>query len=209
MTFRVMTIAALSIGLAGTAVAGGSSDRDRTKALQTQLHGDSQLADNAIKVEVNGKRVRLTGTVDSVEERLRAEEVVLRSDSSLTVENQLQIVGDGRASPPSSPPKGDADKVRDEVSDDAKKVAHKAAKAANEVGDMANDAWITSKIKAQMMGNDGVHASGINVDTADGVVTLRGNVRTEAERQKALSIARTTRGVVKVADQLSIVPHGK
>lgn len=209
MTFRVMAIAALSIGVVTSAAAGGSSDRDRTKALQTQLHGDSQLADNAIKVEVSGKRVRLTGTVDSVEERLHAEEVVLRSDSSLTVENQLQIVGDGKTSSPASPTERDADKVRDKVSEDAKKVAHKAAKAANEVGDMANDAWITSKIKAQMMGNDGVHASGINVDTADGVVTLRGNVRSEAERQKALSIARSTHGVVKVADQLTVVPHAK
>jgi hyperosmotically inducible protein len=77
-------------------------------------------------------------------------------------------------------------------------------KAATEVGEMVTDGWITSKVKTQLMGADGVHASAINVDTADHVVTLRGTVRTESERRKALKIARETRGVQQVHDQLTV-----
>jgi osmotically-inducible protein OsmY len=187
-----------SLGLGGRMAAAG--DQDRARVIQKKLHDEPELADNDVKVDVAAHRVRLTGTVDSIDERLKAEEVVLRSDSSVTVENQLRVAGDRK-------PKAPADRTAEKVRQQGSKVAHQAAKAATEVGDMANDAWITSKIKTQLIGADGVHASGINVDTADGVVTLRGNVRSEAEHQKALSIARSSRGVVKVVDQLAVVPH--
>jgi hyperosmotically inducible protein len=183
--------------------AGGAADVDdgeRARALEAQLRDDSQLSNNEINVDVTGKRVRLRGEVDNEAERRHAEDVILKSDPTLNVDNQLAARSERKAAAPSS---------ADEAKAKSKDVAHKAGKAAEEVADMATDAWITSKVKAQLMSTDGVHASGINVDTADGVVTLHGNVRSESERTKAVTIARQTRGAIKVIDQLSVIPRAK
>jgi hyperosmotically inducible protein len=183
--------------------AGGAADLDdgeRARALEAQLREDSQLSNNEINVDVTGKRVRLRGEVDNDAERRHAEDVIMKSDPTLSVDNQLAARTERKAGAPSS---------ADDAKAKGKTVAHKAEKAAGEVADMATDAWITSKVKAQLMGADGVHASGINVDTADGVVTLHGNVRSEAERTRAVTIARQTRGTIKVIDQLAVMPRGK
>jgi osmotically-inducible protein OsmY len=175
-------------------------DGERARALEAQLRDDSKLSNNEISVEVTGKRVRLRGEVDNDAERRHAEDVILKSDPTLSVDNQLAARSERKAGAPST---------ADDAKAKSKDVAHKAGKAAEEVADMATDAWITSKIKAQLMGADGVHASGINVDTADGVVTLHGNVRSEAERTKAVTIARQTRGAIKVIDQLAVIARAK
>ena len=49
-----------------------------------------------------------------------------------------------------------------------------------------------------------VKALKLDVDTVAGVVTLKGVVRSEAERQRALQLARETEGVKQVIDQLSV-----
>jgi hyperosmotically inducible protein len=187
-------------GLAWGAGTGAPTDKERAQSIQVQLRNDPDLVDDAITVQVTGKTVRLSGAVDSEDERQRAEDVVHRTEPEATVDNRL-------TAPKGTSTRSTADRSADKVRDEGKKVAHKAAKAATDVGEMATDAWITSKIKATLMGTDGVHASGITVETSDGVVTLRGNVRSDDERNKAVSIARGTRGAVKVVDALSVVPH--
>ena len=63
---------------------------------------------------------------------------------------------------------------------------------------------MTAKIKSKMTLDDLVQARTINVDTKDGVVTVKGRVRTDAERQRALQLARETAGVKAVVDQLTV-----
>ena len=50
----------------------------------------------------------------------------------------------------------------------------------------------------------GVRGTGIDIDTVGGVVTLRGNVASADERQRAVRLARETDGVTSVVDQLTI-----
>ncbi|HJR58191.1 MAG TPA: BON domain-containing protein [Vicinamibacterales bacterium] len=66
------------------------------------------------------------------------------------------------------------------------------------------DGTLTSKIKAKMALDDTVSALNLDVDTRAGVVTVRGTVRSEAERQRALALARETDGVSQVIDQLQL-----
>ncbi len=67
-----------------------------------------------------------------------------------------------------------------------------------------NDAGITSLIKARFVADDRVHASEINVDTTNGVVTLTGNVDGQEARDRALQLARETSGVREVKDMISV-----
>jgi len=181
---------------------GDGPDAERAKAIEAQLRTDPVLRDDTLVIEVTGKRVRLSGTVDTGDERTHAEEVVRQSDPTLTVENLLQTT---EPPPAAATNKDKGEAARDEVKDSTKQAVHKTEKAVNEAGEMITDGWITSKVKAQLMAADGVHASAINVDTNDRVVTLRGEVRSEAERRKAEKLARETRGVEKVVDQLTLI----
>jgi osmotically-inducible protein OsmY len=63
---------------------------------------------------------------------------------------------------------------------------------------------LTAKIKSKMALDDTVKALSIDVDTKGTVVTLSGTVHTEAERTKALQLARETNGVTAVTDRLVV-----
>ena len=52
---------------------------------------------------------------------------------------------------------------------------------------------------------DGITGMTVNVDK-DGRVTLRGDVKTASDRQKAIDDARKVNGVTEVIDQISIKP---
>jgi len=67
-----------------------------------------------------------------------------------------------------------------------------------------NDARITGMIKSKLAVDDRVRASEINVDTANGVVTLTGNVDSQEARDHAMTLARETSGVREVKDMMSV-----
>ena len=67
------------------------------------------------------------------------------------------------------------------------------------------DAGVTTKVKAQLAADDMVKAHNVNVDTHEHVVTLSGDVETEAVRDQAVRIARGTEGVQRVVDELHVV----
>jgi hyperosmotically inducible periplasmic protein len=76
--------------------------------------------------------------------------------------------------------------------------------AANRLGDTMSDSAVTAKIKSKMALDDHVNARAINVDTSASVVTLRGNVASKNQRDRALRLARETDGVAQVVDRLQI-----
>jgi hyperosmotically inducible periplasmic protein len=79
-----------------------------------------------------------------------------------------------------------------------------AGKAANELEGALSDGALTAKITSKLALDDHVNARAINVDTSASVVTLRGTVGSEAERERAVRLARETRGVTRVVDQLKV-----
>lgn len=66
------------------------------------------------------------------------------------------------------------------------------------IPDKAADGWITTKVKSEFATTSGVDATDISVDTNDGVVTLRGQVASSAEKMKAERVARSVKGVKSV-----------
>ena len=82
------------------------------------------------------------------------------------------------------------------------------ARAAHETRRALNEGGLTAKIKAKMALDDAVKALDLDVDTSGTVVTVRGHVRTDAERQRALRLARETDGVTKVVDGIQVQGAG-
>src|ERR1700741_5261 len=67
-----------------------------------------------------------------------------------------------------------------------------------------SDPGITTAVKTKLAEDDTVKAYQIDVDTANGVVTLKGTVETPAAKDQAVTIARNTNGVRDVVDQLMV-----
>jgi hyperosmotically inducible periplasmic protein len=75
------------------------------------------------------------------------------------------------------------------------------------VKENVSDSVITTKIKAEYAKDKEVSAMGIKVDTDDkGAVTLTGNATSKAEADKAVKIARSTKGVSSVKNEIKIQP---
>jgi osmotically-inducible protein OsmY len=72
------------------------------------------------------------------------------------------------------------------------------------VGETVDDATITARVKTTLLNDPDVAGLRIDVDTFKGVVTLSGGVKTPAERDKAVAIARKTGGVKDVKSTLQI-----
>ena len=70
--------------------------------------------------------------------------------------------------------------------------------AQRSLGEVVDDTIITGKIKASFAADPEVSALAIDVDTANGVVTLTGVVGSEPERQRAIQLAQGTEGVRRV-----------
>jgi hyperosmotically inducible protein len=67
------------------------------------------------------------------------------------------------------------------------------------------DSVITTKVKTKLADEKMSSLTRVQVDTdSNGVVVLSGNVRTEAEKVKAVSIARGTEGVTAVKSNLVV-----
>ncbi len=86
----------------------------------------------------------------------------------------------------------------------ADKTAAVGGQIANEAKVALADGTLTAKIKAKMALDDVVKARTLNVDTLHSVVTLSGTVRSGAERERALQLARETEGVRQVIDRVVI-----
>lgn len=68
------------------------------------------------------------------------------------------------------------------------------------------DGWLVMKIHSDLVDEDLLSGSNIDVDVKDGVVTLQGTVPSEAGRTRAIAEAKKTDGVKNVVDQLKIAP---
>jgi hyperosmotically inducible periplasmic protein len=68
------------------------------------------------------------------------------------------------------------------------------------------DGWLVMKVHSEMVDEDVLSGSDIDVDVKNGVVTLQGTVPSEAARARAIAVAKANDGVKNVVDQLKIAP---
>lgn len=104
---------------------------------------------------------------------------------------------------------GPAEKAGQEIDQAAEKAGEKTEKA-NEAGEKAenreylDDATITAKIKAEILGDPLLKVAQINVTTVKGVVKLSGVVDSQQSIDRAKEIARSVKNVQSVENGLVV-----
>lgn len=73
------------------------------------------------------------------------------------------------------------------------------------VGEITEDASITTKVNAKFVGDDLVKTFDIDVDTYRGTVYLYGHVDSPVVADRAVALARSVKGVTSVVSKLSVV----
>jgi len=206
------------------------SDADITSAVKTKLLNDKTLGALKIDVDTDHGVVTLSGPVYSSAEKAQAFKLARHTHGVKRVVNKLTIEKKTETTPAldkAAEKTVDAAKTAGKATVDATKTAGKATEkaaektgeavkgttgevvkdtesAAKKTGRYLTDAEITSAVKTKLIADSGIHAMDINVDTDHGVVTLKGNVRSKAEKTEALKIAHNTMGVKSVVDKLTV-----
>jgi len=72
------------------------------------------------------------------------------------------------------------------------------------VGERVDDAAITASLKTKLVADRAKNLVAVNVDTAQGVVHLQGSVPTDRDKMEAERLARATKGVVDVKNDLKV-----
>ena len=95
----------------------------------------------------------------------------------------------------------------DAVGNAAEKTGQAISNAAEKTGAALGDGAITSKVKAAFLAESGLQSLQIHVGTSSGVVTLTGTVDSQANSDRAASLAATVDGVKRVDNQLTVDAH--
>lgn len=74
------------------------------------------------------------------------------------------------------------------------------------VGSYVDDAAITTAVKAKMAEDKSVSATSISVETLNGTVQLSGFAKSQKEKDMAAEIARTTKNVRDVRNNIVVRP---
>jgi osmotically-inducible protein OsmY len=85
----------------------------------------------------------------------------------------------------------------------AEKAAAPAGKKES-AGDYVDDATITAKVKAAVLGDAALKSTEINVETYKGIVQLTGFVRSRADIDKAVQVAKAVKGVTSVKNDMIV-----
>ncbi|WP_370243955.1 BON domain-containing protein [Alteromonas abrolhosensis] len=137
-----------------------------------------------INTDVKDGNVVLTGKVENSVDKKLAEELVANIDGVVSVENKLTIVAD--------------DDMDSDLSDDAEDTVDEGTSE-------LTDAKIATVIKTRLLMDTDISGFDIDVDVENGVVTLTGEVDSDAERDLAVEIAKNASDVKDVENNLRVV----
>jgi len=163
-----------------------------TASVKAKLIADERTKAFDINVDTAKGAVTLTGGADSADAKRAAQELAGEVDGVILIKNELMVAA------PGSEARQDANTAT---------ASGEVREAMDEAGDGVDDAWITSKVKTQLLADADIKGTTITVETQANVVTLGGTAGTAAARAKAIEIATATNGVTQVnADGLVVKP---
>jgi len=176
---RLRTALSLAVLVAGLCLVTSCAltDTGITTNVKAKLLADDVVKSSQLDVATKNGVVTLTGNVDSDAAKTRAIELARTTTGVKNVVDMIsarETTGGGDAPDPN-----------------------------RTIGEVVTDAGITMSVKSQLLDDPLVKGLQIDVDTRDGVVFLTGAVSTDAERQKAIQLAKDTKGVRDVQANLT------
>jgi osmotically-inducible protein OsmY len=220
---------AIMLVTAGPANAQGdaAADAATTAAVKTKLLGDTKVAGLNIDVDTKDNVVTLSGKVKTAAERSEAVRLARTTTGVKSVVNKLIVdptydksdkaqaeikdeakdakdATKGTTGKAVDATKHGAEKTGEAVKHGAEKTGQVTKDAAVKTKDVTADAAITAEVKTKLLGDTKVGGLKIDVDTKDNVVTLTGIVKSAAERDEAIRLAKNTTGVKSVVNKLIV-----
>ena len=154
-----------------------------TASVKAKLLADERTKAFDINVDTAKAVVTLTGGADSTDAKRAAQELAGQVEGVVLIKNELIVAA------PGSEARQDANTAT---------ASGEVREAMDEAGDGIDDAWITSKVKAQLLADADVKGTLITVETKGNIVTLSGTADTAAARAKAIELTQGTTGVRSV-----------
>jgi hyperosmotically inducible protein len=169
-----------------------------TMKIHSTFIPEDALDGSNIDVDTKNGVVTLSGTVTSEAGRARAMAIAKGTDGAKSVVDKLRIA-------PAERELSDAAHGAGQTAANASRDAARETKAATKTtGRKITDGWIKSKIFADFLNEDSLDDSDIDIDVANGVVTLNGTVKSAAGKARAVAIAKSTDRVHGVKDNLKV-----
>jgi osmotically-inducible protein OsmY len=166
-----------------------------TTKIQSKFVGDREIKATDINVSSHDGVVTLKGRVLNDPMRKLAVAIAQNTDGVREVVDQLNV----EIAPPVPA------RAQNAATPDAVATTGTAGNTARPATVPASDdARITSSIQSKYFMDERIKGRHIEVATDGGVVTLNGEVGDETERAEALLLARTTEGVKRVEDSLTV-----
>ncbi len=196
-TFNKSMIAALVLGTTAMGAQASSWENESKDAwidgkAETVLLMNTNLNNFDINTDVKNGKVMLTGKVNSEVDKELAEELVLSLDGVTEVENDLTVI--------------ELKDAKDLTTVDQMNAKHHdSTMMDSDTESDLTDAKITTVITTRYLFDSEVGGTDIDVDTDNGVVTLKGTVESDAEKQLAMEIANNAEDVRKVVDELTVI----
>jgi hyperosmotically inducible protein len=191
MAFALFFVSVNAMSLAA------NSDDKIAESIKQNFKADEKLSGADIDVHVDNGVVTLNGKVIGTAESNRAVAIaqsvpgVVRVDSKLEIDRTIT--------------NKDIEETV-ENGEEALKEQHEKNEPKRSLGTVIDDATITAGIKLKFAKDDLVRAYKIDIDTKDGMVTLTGTVKSEAEAKRAISLAESEEGVKRVSSVLQVKP---
>jgi hyperosmotically inducible periplasmic protein len=174
-------LAVVLLGFMSFTMACARSDAGITTSVKARLVDDAVKARN-INVDTKDRIVTLTGNVESQQEKAKAVEIARATRGVTDVVDNLSISAESQTAPTTG----------------------ELGEAPETIGRPNMDPGLTVEIKTRLLADPMVSGLKINVDTKDRVVTLTGTVSSQAEKARALEIARGVENVVRLEDRLTV-----
>ena len=156
------------------AVACSETDAGVTTKVKAKLAADDAVKAYQIDVDTRDKVVTLSGNVENDIAKTQASRLARETEGVARVVDNVTVTRE----PVDTPNMAD----RTDLTDPS----------------------ITAAVKAKLLGDPDVAGLKIDVDTQSGIVTLSGTVKSAAEKDEAVRIARDTAGVKSVNDMIKV-----
>ena len=171
------------------------SDGWLTTKIQAQFFADDDIKSRFINVSTRDGVVRLKGFVESDDARRQVLEITRNTDGVREVDDRQLLIGRA-AQEFETPPLPEA-----QLPVPTTGVDSAAAGLAP-----TEDAGVVSTIQSRYFLDPFIKLRHIEVQSTNGIVTLKGQIASEMERAQALMLARSAPGVLRVEDYLTVDP---